>query len=30
MKDCLDELKPSNLWFLKAAAKRFGELVADI
>jgi hypothetical protein len=30
MKACLDELKPSSLWFLKAAAKRFGELVAGI
>jgi hypothetical protein len=30
MKDCLDELKPNSLWFLKAATKRFAELVADI
>jgi hypothetical protein len=27
MKECLDELKPNTLWFLKAASKRFAELI---
>jgi len=30
MRECLDELKPMSLWFLKAAARRFSELIADI
>ena len=30
MRECLHELKPMNLWFLKAAARRFSELIAEI
>jgi hypothetical protein len=30
MKTCLDELKPDSLWFLKAAAKRFADLISEI
>jgi hypothetical protein len=30
MRECLDELKPMSLWFLKAAARRFSELIAEI
>jgi len=30
MKDCLDELKPNSLWFLKVASKRFAELIEEI
>jgi hypothetical protein len=30
MRECLDELKPMSLWFLKAAARRFSELIAKI
>jgi hypothetical protein len=30
MKESLDELKPNSLWFLKAAAKRFAELINEI
>jgi hypothetical protein len=29
LKECLDELKSNTLWFLKAASKRFGELIAE-
>lgn len=29
MKQCLDELKPDSLWFLKAASRRFAELIAE-
>jgi hypothetical protein len=29
MKDCLDELRPNSLWFLKTAAKRFGEVIEE-
>ena len=29
MKNCLDELKPSSRWFLKAAAKRFADLIDE-
>jgi hypothetical protein len=29
MRESLDELKPSTLWFLKAASKRFAELIAQ-
>jgi hypothetical protein len=30
MRECLHELKPMSLWFLKAAARRFSELIAEI
>jgi hypothetical protein len=30
LRECLNELKPMSLWFLKAAARRFAELVDEL